>query len=111
MTLTVSAYKAGAPREENRLPLRSALAGTESARATFYGSSWAAGLGLVLLPRLKQESELWVSGPDLFSLSAEAEMLAANLPATDEEYWQYRLQNIILAVQAATAVGGTVCIG
>lgn len=105
MTLCVDAYT----RDENgkaiALPLQSDLAGFESTRQTFYGGERAIAAGLVLLPTLANQSQVDVSGPELLILRKEVELLKAGLSVEEMAYWNFRLNNILAAIDAALPYG------
>lgn len=106
MTLSVDALRRDNDGSWVELPLTSNLAGLERTRVTFFGSPWARSLGLELLPRLRTESQLWVSGKELGELRAEVEtLLRAISGRDDEEYWAHRLGNIAEAITVAASFG------
>jgi hypothetical protein len=105
MTLSVTAYRLHPDGSRTELPLPSNLAGFESTRADYYGAEAHQGLGLLLLPQLKN-GDLHVRGADLAVLQADVELLLRNLPPDREgEYWRNRLDNIKAAVEAAMRYG------
>lgn len=101
MSLTVSAYMIGPDGMEHEIHLESSVAGFESARVAFYGSTAVQKLGLKLLPKLKDQSLLEVRGPELEALLAEVEVLIKTLPLNEfGESWAFRLNNIKVATEA-----------
>ena len=115
MTLTVTAYHATEDADGERLEeiaCPSDLAGFESTRRTFYAGPTARRLGLTLLPQLAA-SDLWARGDELTALRAEVVAMLNNLPTDGDPYWPFRLNNILQAIEAASAFGpeGLVVIG
>ena len=110
MTLSVSAFICGPDGEREYISLPSELAGFENARTTFYGGDRAVQLGLKLLPQLR-DTELTVCGPMLSELLAEVSILLEVLPDGEEgEYWRFRLNNIKVAIEHASAHGDAGCV-
>ena len=109
MTLTVSASFSD-EHGSHEVALESDLAGLERSRHAFYGSDWAVGLGLRLLPLLKRQ-DLEVCGDDLAALAAEVDVLLRAIQDRDDaQYWTVRLGNIRTAVALAEAHGGSGCV-
>ena len=107
MTLVVRAYHVTRDAEGERivpLPYESDLAGFEATRTTFYGSARAHTLGLGMLASLAT-SGLHVRGGQLGRLREEVSLLMANLTPAEISYWQYRLTNILHAIDAASVHG------
>lgn len=106
MTLWVTAYRVDRDGRKTELPLRSHLAGVESARADFYGGEGALALGLTLLPALKDGGVLAVRGAALSTLLNEVLALRAGLPSGEGgDAWRFRLDNILDAIDAASSHG------
>lgn len=113
MTLSVTAYRVTADEEWIELDTgRPDLAGFESTRQTFYAGPEARRLGLILFPQMA-ETDLNVWGNDLPQLKAEVLAMMALFQAEDPEpdegaaepYWQFRLDNILAAIEAASKYG------
>jgi len=113
MTLSVDAFLRDKNGEIVWLPLPSDLAGTDQTRYNFYGGDKAVSAGLVLLPSLRDSAPLMVSGTDLKILKQEVQILRALLESDEIEYWNFRLNNILAAIEVAEAYGplGGVSIG
>ena len=80
------------------------LAGFESTRHTFYGSEKSIQLGLTILPGLAN-GDIYAKGEkQIAALNAEVKVLLENLDPSDD-YWQFRLGNIIRAIEAAKPYG------
>jgi hypothetical protein len=59
---------------------------------------------LTILPGL-ENTDVWARGRELTALKHEVERLVAALAPDDEEYWGFRLGNILQAIQAASTYG------
>ena len=110
LTLMVYAYSRDAGGRMTDLPIsfsewEPTLAGFESTRTSFYGSKETKALGLRILPLLAKESMLYIEGEELNELKNEVEILLRNLTASDD-YWYFRLKNILLAIETAKAHNG-----
>ncbi len=106
MTLNVTAYRTIRDADGERLEeidCPSDLAGFESTRSTFYAGPLARRLGLKLLPQLAT-ANLTVWGEDLAALRLEVLLLLEHL-GPEDDYWRFRLGNILQAVGAAEAFG------
>jgi hypothetical protein len=86
------------------ITIQSDLAGREEARTTFYAGPTARRLGLQLLPQLVT-ANVWARGDELDVLRAEVTKLLANLSETERPYRDFRLNNIIQAIDAASIHG------
>jgi hypothetical protein len=114
MTLTVHAYVRDSDGEMEFLPVPSSegapeLAGIESTRYTFYGSVEARKLGLTILPMLAEVYGVHIEGENLNELQNEVETLLKSLSAPDE-YWPFRLNNILRAIEVAKAHAPDGCV-
>ena len=81
------------------------LAGFESTRKTFWGSTMAQRLGLRLVTELEHH-DVYAEGDALAVLEHEIDILMKNLhlfPAHDG-YWQQRLGNVKRAIEVARAI-------
>jgi len=105
VTLTVDAFKLDEDGGFVWLPLQSDLAGFNSARHNFYGSKAARDAGLTLLPSLREIVPLTVIGPDLELLRREVQILRTLVKTDQAEYWNFRLDNILLAIEEAEKHG------
>jgi hypothetical protein len=72
--------------------------------STFHAGPTAYRLGLQLLPQLAT-ANVWARGDELDVLRAEVTKLLANLSETERPYWDFRLNNIIQAIDAASIHG------
>lgn len=119
MTLSVDAYYNNENGEEITLNFSSQsgcndLAGAESSRKEFYGSSFVKELGLKILPRLGDGEYLIVEGEELLEVEAEIRLLLENIQAiNDDGYWEFRLKNVLEAARMAKEYGmnGGISIG
>lgn len=109
MTLEVDASWTDDAGIEHALPIKSSLAGVESARRTFYGGPQAIEKGLRLLPRLRDQACLEIGVESFDVLVSEIEVLEAIARDLDtyESYWRFRLDNLRAAVAAASTHGST----
>lgn len=82
----------------------STMAGFESTRRNFYSAERAIRLNLKLFPELAN-SDLWVEGAHLADLRAETMLLLQNLEPDETQYWEYRLGNILNAIERASVFG------
>lgn len=105
MTLEVYAYYENEAEEQVYISLPSHLAGLESTRKSFYGSTRVRKLGLKLLPLVEDQGQLWVQGAELQDLLCEVEVLLNHLALNEEEYWRFRLNNIKVAITEALKYG------
>ena len=114
MTLKVHAYVRDSDGGMEFLPVPSSegapeLAGFESTRYTFYGSEEAKKLGLKILPTLAEVYGVHIEGETLNELKKEVEILLKCLSAVDE-YWPFRLNNILRAIEVAKAHAPDGCV-
>jgi len=119
MTLSVSPYKRNSDGSlewlyDSLVYPNNTLAGIESTRKTFWGSSIAKTLGLSLLTTLESH-DLMAEGEQLDQLEVEVETLINNLHLfpRQEQYWTFRLGNVKAAIKVARSVQdgtGGVCI-
>ncbi|HZI14767.1 MAG TPA: hypothetical protein VE153_30645 [Myxococcus sp.] len=118
MTLIVSVYRKTASGDLEDVELQPgpkggepSLFGFERCRTSLWGSAFSRGLGLVLLPRLA-EGDLHATGEDLHLLRQEAELLLqrraelSQATGYDEDFIEFRLQNLLRAVARAEAIEG-----
>ena len=117
MTLSVTLYVRNSENELNWLPLPADfndLAGVESSRLTFWGASKVKQLGLTLLPELAH-GDIYAEGIHLQQLERELEILSAHLSELCkpdlQNYWRFRLANIIVAISIAKEHSGGVYFG
>lgn len=107
MTLLVTAYRITRDAEGEKteqIECSSNLAGTEETRATFFGQLGERSLGLVMLPSLAT-TDIYARGYELKRLMDEVSLLMAHLTSAELTYWQFRLTNILQAIDAASAYG------
>ncbi len=118
MSLLVNAYKRDEAGKVVFLDVEDhsqELAGFETFRKTFYGGQPARSLGLRLLPSLG-EGDLYCEGEDLPKLRQEADIILQNIElfteeaAADSEVLQFRILNILAAIQRAQHANGGVVI-
>lgn len=114
MTLSVKAYIRDRDGQVVYLPIPSSggnphLAGFESTRYTFYGSKEAKKLDLSILPLLAEQYGVHIEGKKLDQLKEEVETLLKNLPVSDD-YWPFRLNNILRAIEVAKAHAPDGCV-
>ncbi len=117
MSLLVNTYTRNAADEIDILEPEDdsqELAGFESYRKTFYGCQAALSLGLQLLPSLAN-GDLYCEGNDLERLRYEANVVLQNIKLFTEDAvphsessLQFRIHNILTAINRAQAVHGGV---
>jgi hypothetical protein len=92
------------------------LGGVESTRLELWGAEIMAQLGLVILPRLKEEAIVIIKDNDLDIAETEALTIQENLNSIafhtgyDKEYIVARTNNVINAVRKAKELDGHVFI-
>ncbi|NHZ94334.1 hypothetical protein [Massilia sp. CCM 8734] len=113
MTLGIDAYYIDEHGKQVDLPLSSALGGVESTRYSFYAGEKAIAAGLVLFPLLATEMWIEARGAELAILKREAHVMLGLLEDKERAYWEFRLGNILEAIELATPYGenGIVSIG
>lgn len=118
MSLSVFPYRRTGPGTLEYLEVEAtagnpSLFGFERCRTSLWGAPCVEELGAVLLPRLAKR-DIYAEGPDLEVLRKEAEHLLANrssiAAATGyaEDFIEFRLGNLLLAIQLAASVEGGV---
>ncbi|HEX8614427.1 MAG TPA: hypothetical protein VF800_24375 [Telluria sp.] len=113
MTLGIDASYIDEHGKEVALPLSSAIGGVESTRHSFYAGEKAIAAGLVLFPMLASDMLIDVRGAELATLKREAQVMLGLLEDNEKAYWQFRLGNILEAIELAMPYGeaGIVTIG
>ncbi|QRK12387.1 hypothetical protein JQX13_21595 [Archangium violaceum] len=117
MSLLVSVYRKKASGDMEDVELQPgpggepSLFGGEQCRTTLWGAPFTRALGLALLPSLA-ERDIYATGEDLRLLRREAELLLrrraelARATGYDEDYIEFRLQNLLRAIAQAEAIEG-----
>jgi hypothetical protein len=118
MSLLVSVYREVAPGKLEDVGPQPrpaggdpSLFGFEVCRTTLWGAPFTRALGLTLLPGLA-EGNIYATGEDLLRLQQEAELLHQRIhdlsQATgyQEEFIEFRLQNLLGAIAQAMAMEG-----
>jgi hypothetical protein len=118
MTLSVSVYRKTASGDLEDVALQPgpaggepSLFGFERCRTTLWGAPFTRELGLTLLPSLA-EGDIYATGEDLPLLRHEAELLLrrraelARATGYDEDFIEFRLNNLLRAVAQAEAIEG-----
>jgi hypothetical protein len=118
MSLSVHAYvRNGSGKMEILAPEdhSQTLAGFETYRKTFYGGQVARSLGLRLLSSLA-EADLYCEGEELLNLRHEASVVLRNInvlaeeAGAESESMQFRVRNILAAIERAQSAQGGVVI-